>query len=121
MPADLRLVVHAAHGDPGEFPPEGSGDRTAERRLPDAGRADEAQDRPFQNGFQLQYGEVVQDAVLDLLEVVMVLVEDLRRALDVDLRARRYSPRQIAEPFQVRARDAVLGRCGRHFRETIEL
>src|SRR5688500_11424883 len=47
MTADLRFVAHAAERDPNEFSRHGPGDGLSERRLADAGRADETQDRPF--------------------------------------------------------------------------
>ena len=45
MAAQLGLVVHAAQAEPLELAAQRPGDRLAERRLADAGRADEAQDR----------------------------------------------------------------------------
>ena len=42
--ADLRLVAHAADGQAHELASERARDRLAERRLADAGRADEAED-----------------------------------------------------------------------------
>ena len=43
--ADLGLVADAADRDALELAPEGAGDRLAEARLADPGRADEAEDR----------------------------------------------------------------------------
>ena len=48
-----------------------------ERRLADAGRADEAEDRALQLLDERLHREVLEDALLDLLEAVVVLVEDL--------------------------------------------
>ena len=45
MAADLGFVVHAAQARPHELAPDRARDALAERRLADAGRADEAQDR----------------------------------------------------------------------------
>jgi hypothetical protein len=53
------------------------GDRLAERGLADAGRADQAQDRRLQLVHALLHGEVLEDAFLDLLQAVVILVEDL--------------------------------------------
>ena len=50
----------------------------------------------------------------------MVLVQDLGRALDVELGAARNIPRQGGHPFQVGAGDAVFRRRGRHTREPVE-
>ena len=79
--ADLGLVAHAADREPDELAADRAGDRLAERGLADARRADEAEDRAGEVVLQLRDGEVLEDPLLDLLEVVVVLVEDrLRRA-----------------------------------------
>jgi hypothetical protein len=46
--ADLGLVTHAAQRHAHEFAPGRLGDGPAERGLADAGRSDEAEDRPLQ-------------------------------------------------------------------------
>ena len=74
--ADLGLVADAADRDADELAAERARDRLAERRLADAGRADEAEDRPGDVALQLRDGEVLDDPLLHLLEVVVVLVED---------------------------------------------
>ncbi len=76
MAADLRLVAHAAERDAHELATERARDRVPERRLAGAGRTDEAQDRPLQIALQRQHRDVLDDAVLDLLEPEVVLVED---------------------------------------------
>ena len=82
--ADLRLVVHAAQAHAHELAPGRLGDALAERGLAHAGRADEAQDRALARRIQLAHREVLEDALLDLLEAVVVLVEDAPRLGDVD-------------------------------------
>ena len=77
MAADFRLVAHAAEAHAHEFAPRRAGDRVAERGLADAGRADQAQDRALQLAGALLHGEIFQDALLDLLEAEMVVVEDV--------------------------------------------
>ena len=47
--ADLGLVAHAAEGEADELAPGGAGDRLGERRLADARRADEAEDRALRS------------------------------------------------------------------------
>ena len=84
MASDLGLVMHAAERQPHEFAAHGAGDRLAERGLADAGRADEAQDRALAFGLQLAHREIFEDALLDLGQAVMVLVEDAARFGDVD-------------------------------------
>ena len=91
--ADLGLVAHAAQGDPDELAPEGVGHGLAERRLADAGRPDEGQDGPRAApvdgrqaalGLQLAHGQVLEDALLHVLQTVVVGVEDARRLGDVE-------------------------------------
>jgi hypothetical protein len=83
--ADLGLVADAAHGDADELAAKGTRDRLAERSLADSGRPDEAEDRSRDVVLQLRDRELLDDALLDLLEVVVVLVEDLSRLVQVEV------------------------------------
>ena len=85
----------------------------AERRLADAGRADEREDRAADRVRERAHREVLEDALLDLLEAEVVLVEDLGGLLDVVAVVGRDVPRQADEPVDVGADDADLGRGGR--------
>ena len=114
MAADLGLVVHAAEADPHELAAHGARDRLAERGLADAGRADEAQDRALAFGVELAHGEVLEDAPLDLVQAVMVLVEDAARLGDVDALLGQLRPGQLDQPVEVGADHAVLGARLRH-------
>jgi hypothetical protein len=77
--ADLGLVAHAAERRARELAAHGAGHGAAERCLADPRRTDEAQDRALGLGCQLAHREEFEDAILHLLEVVMVGVEDLAR------------------------------------------
>jgi hypothetical protein len=79
--ADLGLVAHAAERDAHEAASERPRDGTTERRLADARRSDEAEDRAFDLADQLGDREILDDAFLDLVETVVVFVEDVRAAL----------------------------------------
>ena len=68
MTADLRLVAHAAERDAHELAAERLGDRPRQRRLADARRPDEAENRTLDRRIQLADGEVFEDAILRLLE-----------------------------------------------------
>ena len=96
-------------------------DRAPERRLADAGRADEAEDRAARVRLQPPHGEELEDAVLDLLDVVVVGVEHLARVLEVEVVLGRRVPRQRRDPLQVGADHAVLGRRLRQLLEPREL
>jgi hypothetical protein len=84
MAADLGLVVHAAEAHADELAAGCLGDALAERRLAHAGRADEAQDRAAAFRIELPDREVFEDALLDLVEAEMILVENAARFRDVD-------------------------------------
>jgi hypothetical protein len=64
--AHLRLGVHAAEGDAVELAAERRGDRLAERRLADAGRALHAQDRAARLALEFGDREELEDPLLDL-------------------------------------------------------
>ena len=119
--ADLGLVADPADRDPLEAAPERPGDRAPEARLADAGRPDEAEDRPVRLGIERADGEVLEDPVLDLLEVVVVLVEHLPRVSDVEVVGGLLRPGQLNQPLEVAADDAVLRRGGRQPFEPREL
>ena len=121
MAADLGLVVHAAQADAHELAVHGARDRLAERRLADAGRPDEAQDRRLAVRRELAHRQVLDDAPLDLVEPVVVLVEDAARLADVDRRLLRNAPGQLDQPIEIGADHAVLGRRVRHALQPAQL
>src|SRR5207244_11370616 len=100
--ADLGLVPHAAERDSVELAAERPRDRAPERRLSDAWRAHEAEDGILARRADLLHREVLEDALLDLLEPLVVLVEDPPRALDVDVVRRLLLPGHRPEPVEVR-------------------
>jgi hypothetical protein len=73
--ADLGLVSHAAQRHADELAAGRLGDRLAERGLADARRADEAEDRALELAGARLHREVLDDALLDLLEAVVVVVQ----------------------------------------------
>ena len=79
MAANLGFVAHAAERHAHELAIRRARDALAERRLADAGRADEAQDRALERLHALLHREVLEDALLDLLEPVVVFLEHASR------------------------------------------
>ena len=110
MAADLRLVVHAPQADPRELAAHGAGDRLAERGLADAGRPDEAQDRRLAFGRQLAHRQILDDALLDLLQAVVIRIEDAACLGDVDVLRLGRRPGQLDQRVEVGADHAVFGR-----------
>src|SRR6185437_1615787 len=121
VPANFGLVVHTAEAHAHELAPGGPGDALPERRLADAGRTDEAQDRAAAFGIELAHREIFENAALDLLETEVVLVENAPRFGDVDGSARIVRPRQFGQPFEVRAHHRILAGGLGHAFEALQL
>ena len=89
--------------------------------LPVPGRAGEAEDRPLHVLLELADGQVFEDPLLDLLQVVVVGVEDLAGPAEVEPVAARLRPGEDGEPVEVGPDDRVLGRAGVHPGEPVDL
>ena len=109
MTANLGLVTHAAHGRAQELAPHGPGDGLTEGGLAGAGGAHEAEDGALHVGLELAYRQVLDDALLGLLEAVVIGVEDVAHLLEVDLVDAGAVPGQVTQPLDVGARHRVLG------------
>ncbi len=108
--ADLGFVAHAAQRHAHELAIGGTRDALPERGLADARWSDETQDRALQALHALLHGEVLQDAFLDLLEAVVILLEHLFGAVQVTQNLAALLPRRFQEPVDVVAHDCRLGR-----------
>ena len=95
MAANLGLVAHAAERQAHELAAGRARDAAREARLADAGRPDEAQDRALQLLRQRLHREVLEDALFDLLQAVVILVEDLLGFRDVVALLGLVVPRQV--------------------------
>jgi hypothetical protein len=96
-------------------------DALAERGLADARRAHQAQDRTLELLHPLLHGQVLDDALLDLVEPEVVLVQDLLGAREVVLDLGALAPRHLDQPVDVVAYDRGLGGHRRHELELGEL
>ena len=107
--ADLGLVADAAERHAHELAAEGVRDRLAERRLADAGRSDQREDHAALAVLnlallaELAHGEVLDDALLDVVEPGVVGVEDRPRALDVAGLFGVRAPRHLEQGVEVGA------------------
>ena len=77
--------------------------------LPTPGRSDEAQDRAAPLRVELAHREELEDALLDLVEPVVILVEDTTRVRDVDRFLVELRPRQLDHPVEPGPQHRVLG------------
>src|SRR5438128_6663732 len=99
MSADLRFITHTAEGEADELASGRARDRLRQRRLADARRSDEAEDRAFRLFDELAHREELQDALFDLLEAVVVFVQDLLGEIDVLDLFRLFLPGHGDEPL----------------------
>ena len=112
MAADLGLVAHAAQGDAGELASQRIGHAPAQGSFAHAGRADQAEDRAFDLFPALDDGQELQQAILDLRQPEMLLVEDALGFGQIEFVLGLLHPRQAEDPVQVMPANAVFRRGG---------
>ena len=102
MPTDLGLIAHPAEGDTREGPAQGVGDRLGHAALAGAGWAGEAQDGSRMVGAaadgracfraHLADGQILEDAVLDVLETAVRALQMPGDRGHVDVGGRQLAP-----------------------------
>ncbi len=117
---NLGFIAHAAERDAHELASRGPGDRLAERSLADAGRSDQAQDRPGQLVGARLHREILDDPVLDLLKAIVVVVEHVLGGNEVFLDLRLLAPRDRQQPVQVVAHNGRFRRHRRHLPQLLQ-
>ncbi|KAJ0336313.1 hypothetical protein COL154_014365, partial [Colletotrichum chrysophilum] len=117
----LGLVPYAAKRHPHIFATRGLGDRLGERRLADAGRSHQAQDGPLDLVHALLHRQELQDALLDLLQTVMVLIQHPLGDTQVLAHLAALLPRHAGHPVEVVAHHRGFGRHRRHLLQLVEL
>ena len=113
MATDLRLVAHAAQRDAHELAPHRTRDGFTETGLADAGRADQREHGSrlarlavgrldVASDSQLANGEELDDAVLHLVEAVVIGIEHGSRLIEVELIVGARVPRQFEDAIEPR-------------------
>ena len=121
MPADFRLVAHAAQRLANKFASAGLGDGAPERSLAHTGRADEAQDWPLQLVGARLNRQIFDDPVLHLFQRIMIVVEHVLRFGDVLLEPRLLAPGQAEQRIEIVAHDGRLGAHRLHALQLLQL
>ena len=118
MTADLGLVAHSAEGDPHKRTPHGPGHRLAERGLPDPRRPGEKKDGAGAPAFlglhptllaELADGQVLENALLDILQTGVVGVEHALGVFELEVVLRGLAPGKVEHGVEPGAYPAVLG------------
>ena len=110
MTADLRLIMHPAEGHPHEFSFQGRGNGVSERGLPHSRRANKTEDRALHVALELAHRQIFEDALLDLLEVVMVRIQHLPGPGQVHIVRGLTAPGEFQHPLQIGPDDPVFRR-----------
>src|SRR3546814_16206316 len=96
------------------------GDRAAKRRLAYTGRADEAENGPFQLVRSRLNRQIFDDPVLDLVECEMVRIKHFLRYLQIFFKFCFLAPGKPKQDIQIIADDGRLSRNGLHAFELLE-
>ena len=83
--ADIRFIVHAAKADSYVFASERPCDALSDAGLAGARSSHEQQDRARLLLLQIHHGDLLDYAVLHLVETVVILVEHLARLVQIDM------------------------------------
>src|SRR5262245_380268 len=119
--ADLGFVVYPAQAHAHELAPGSFRNALAERGLAHPRGTDEAQDRALAGRIQLAHGEIFENALLDLLEPIVIGLENATGVRDVDGLGIRVLPRKLHEPVEVGTYHRVLTRAFGHALESLQL
>ncbi len=111
VPLDLRLVAHAADRETVERPADRLGDGPAQRGLADTRRADEQHNGATDLLLTAADGDELEDAVLDVIQARMVLVQGSRGRFQAEAILGELAPGQADQPVQIVARHAVFRRA----------
>ncbi len=101
VPPDLRLVPDTAKADPDVLPTQGIRDAPSEACLARARRAHEEEDRALLLLLELHDRQMLDDALLDLLEAVVVAIQDAAGLFDVDALLLLNRPGKVEQEVEV--------------------
>ena len=109
MATDLGLVTHPAQTHANELAVHRAGDGAAQRGLAHTRRAHQAENRSAQLLDALLHRQILDDAFLDRLQAVVILIQKLLRLGQIDPAFGFLLPRHIDQPVQVVAHHRRLG------------
>src|SRR5262249_21986148 len=90
--AQFRFIVYTSQGKTLETSPQGASNGMPQTGLANARRSHKTQNGTFGCGLELHHRQVFDDAIFDVLETEVILIEDLLCPYQVQLVCRRSSP-----------------------------
>eukprot|EP01132_Coremiostelium_polycephalum_P014500 gene14501-biopygen6823 len=121
MTTDFRFITNTAQGHAHEFAVGGVGNRLRQRGFTHTRRTDQAQHRTTNLLHALLHGEVFEDALLDFFEAVVIGIENIFGAGQVQAHLGLGLPRHLHQPVDVRTNHGGFGRHRRHLLELVQL
>ena len=118
---DLRLVPHAPQRHAHELAIGGARDRASDGRLAHPRWPDQAEDRPLELLDALLHRQVLENALLHLLQSVVVLVQHRLGRAEVEADLAPLLPGHVHEPIDVVPDDGRLGRHRGHHLQLVQL
>src|SRR5208282_3980509 len=119
MAANFGFIAHAAKGNADELAAGGVANGHGERGLAHTRRPDKAEDGALGILDELAHGEEFEDALLDLLEAVVLFIENFLGGLDVANFLGTLFPGHGEQPIDVIAADGGLRGHGGHELEAL--
>ena len=119
--ADVRLIAYTAQGNANVAALHGTGNGGAHRGLTHTGRAYKTEDLIAQGRIELLDGKVFKDAILYLLQAVMIGVKDPLGGGNVDPIFGLLCPRDLKTGVKIRASHSCLGGAEGRFRHAVIL
>src|SRR5262249_18685746 len=120
MSANLGFIADATKGQSHEFAPERARDRSSQRGFPSARWAHETEDRTLGILLQLAHRQELEDALLNLLKIVVVFVQNFMRICDVQIVFGRNAPWEADQPVEIGPDHRMLRRFRRNHSQPLE-
>src|SRR5258708_6060754 len=120
MTANFGFIAHAAERHANEFAAGGVTDGHGERGLADARRPDETEDGAFGIFYELADGKEFENALFDLFQAVMLIVQNFFGGFDVADFFGTFFPGHSEQPIEIVAAHGGFRGHGRHQLEALE-
>ncbi len=105
MAANFGFIMHAAQRQPHKLASQRPRNRFAQRSLAHARRSDEAQDRTFHIRLQPPHGKIVENAVFNFFQIVVIGIQNFFGLRNLNFLPGSFGPRQHGQPLHVVARE----------------
>ena len=121
MTADFRFITHTAQRNAGKFALNRLGNTACQACFAYTRRSYQTQNRSACAFGQRTHCQILQNALLNLLQAVVVIIKNSLRLIQVKIILGEFAPRQCQQRINIGADYRSLRRHRRHFRQTSQL